>query len=340
MQFNNASYSVNENAGTATITVTLNAASPKVITANYATSDGTAIAGTHYTATNNTLTFTPGMTVTNFTVPIKDNNLNEGNKTLNLALSTPSNAILNDLAKNATLTIIDDEGAPTLQFAPATYNVDENVASGLATINVILNHPSASPITVNYATSDGTATTANSDYTAVVGTLTFAPNVTSQSFEVPIINDNTFEPNETINLSLNSTSPTTVTVFPGNGLPSTPAAIVVALQVVLAFSPSDPCGLSQVPLSGVMFGNRRSFALTPAITRHPTNATGTANFVNVMTSSLVGFAKGDSDCSIYSDDARQKNGKCKKMSRDSGMRYLAFSDNAAMHGFPIERQAE
>ncbi len=50
------------NAGTAalTFTVTLGAASAQVVTVNYATADGTALAGSDYTATSGTLTFAPG----------------------------------------------------------------------------------------------------------------------------------------------------------------------------------------------------------------------------------------------------------------------------------------
>ncbi len=58
------------------------------------------------------------------------------------------------------------------------------------------------PVTVDYATTDGTAT-AGSDYTAVNGTLTFAPGVTEQEVRVPITGDETVEPNESffVNLS-------------------------------------------------------------------------------------------------------------------------------------------
>jgi Ca2+-binding RTX toxin-like protein len=55
---------------------------------------------------------------------------------------------------------------------------------------------------VDYATADGSAT-AGSDYTAVDGTLTFAPNETEQEVRVPITGDGAIEPNESffVNLS-------------------------------------------------------------------------------------------------------------------------------------------
>jgi hypothetical protein len=56
---------------------------------------------------------------------------------------------------------------------------------------------------VDYSTSDDTATSGE-DYVASSGTLSFAAGQTGKTFIVPIINDGTDEPNETINLSLSN----------------------------------------------------------------------------------------------------------------------------------------
>jgi len=72
-----------------------------------------------------------------------------------------------------------------------------------ASIAVVLSAPSGVTATVDYASSDGTAT-AGSDYTAVVGTLTFAPGATSARFTVPISDDLWYDPDETITLTLGS----------------------------------------------------------------------------------------------------------------------------------------
>ncbi len=89
--------------------------------------------------------------------------------------------------------------APTVSFAAATHSVNE--AAGTRTITVNLSKVGTSTITVNYATSSGTATS-GSDFTATSGTLTFAPGITSQTFDVPITNDLTLEPTESFNLTL------------------------------------------------------------------------------------------------------------------------------------------
>jgi len=89
------------------------------------------------------------------------------------------------------------------QFNSNIYTVTEN--KGIATITVTLNIPSPFTTMVNYSTTDDTALAGN-DYTTITGTLVFAPSETSKAISVPIINDMLAEPDETLTLTLNSTS--------------------------------------------------------------------------------------------------------------------------------------
>jgi len=201
VQFAASTYSVVESAGVANIIVNLSSASGQPVTVDYATSNGTAAAGSDYTTTSGTLTFNPGETSKTIPVPILDDGATEGDETVNLTLNNPSGATLGAPAA-ATLTIIDDEGPVTVSFSSAAYTTNE--ASASATITVSLNRVDAvNTVTVNYATSDGTAT-AGSDYTSAAGTLTFNPNETVKTFSVPILNDTLDENNETVNLALSN----------------------------------------------------------------------------------------------------------------------------------------
>ena len=72
----------------------------------------------------------------------------------------------------------------------------------------------ALPVTVNYATGNGSAT-AGADFTAGSGTLTFAPGVATQTITVPVVNDNVGEGTESF--AVNLTGATNATVATGTG---------------------------------------------------------------------------------------------------------------------------
>ncbi|MEA2079464.1 MAG: choice-of-anchor U domain-containing protein, partial [Pseudomonadota bacterium] len=93
--------------------------------------------------------------------------------------------------------------AGSLQFAASSFSAQEHAAAVL--ITVTRTGGSAGAVSVDYASSDGSAT-AGSDYRATAGTLGFADGVTSQSFNVAILDDTLFEGDETFNLSLSNVS--------------------------------------------------------------------------------------------------------------------------------------
>jgi hypothetical protein len=217
VDFSTNSYSVDESAGTATITVTLSAASGVTATVDYATSDNTATAGSDYTTASGTLTFSPGITQMTFTIPITNDTLFEGNETLTLTLSNPVSATLAGVNNPASLTIIDND-ASTVDFSTNSYSVDEGV--GIATITVTLSAASSVTATVDYATSDNTAI-AGSDYTTASGTLTFTPGITELTFTVLITDDGSIEGNETLTLTLSNAISATL------GSANNPAALTI-----------------------------------------------------------------------------------------------------------------
>jgi N-acetylneuraminic acid mutarotase len=88
---------------------------------------------------------------------------------------------------------------PAVHFSAADYSVSEN--AGTIQIPVTLEPASLLTATINFFTANGSAA-AGSDYTAITGTLTFPPGVTSKTFNVTILNDTVFEDNETVLLWL------------------------------------------------------------------------------------------------------------------------------------------
>ncbi|WP_433077943.1 choice-of-anchor P family protein [Dactylosporangium sp. CA-052675] len=95
-------------------------------------------------------------------------------------------------------------------------DVSVNEGAGSATFTVALSAPATTPVTVHYATANGTAT-AGADYTAGSGELTFTPGQTSRQVVVPILNDTVDEPAETYTVTLASASGAAITDGTGLG---------------------------------------------------------------------------------------------------------------------------
>src|SRR5207302_8581354 len=184
VQFSQANYSVTEGTASITITVTRAGGTASGVTVDYATSNGTATAGSDYTAKSGTLTFAAGVTSKTFAIPITNDTLDESDETVNLTLSNPTGRATLGTPDTAVLTIIDNDSGGVLQFSSATYSVNERVLSGKAVIKVTRSGSNASGVTVDYATSDGTATD-GSDYIATSVTLTFAAGQTTRTFTIP-----------------------------------------------------------------------------------------------------------------------------------------------------------
>ena len=95
---------VQEAEGAALVfTATLSHASSRTVTVDYATSDGTAVAGSDYTAASGTLTFNAGDTSQTVQVTVLTDSEDESQETLTLTLSNPSQATLDDGAGTGTI---------------------------------------------------------------------------------------------------------------------------------------------------------------------------------------------------------------------------------------------
>ncbi|MFZ5596938.1 MAG: Calx-beta domain-containing protein [Bacillota bacterium] len=202
-QFSDDGYTVDENAGTATITVNRTGNPDIPAGVDYATSDGTASGGSDYTTAAGTLEFAAGETSKTFTVPILDDNLNEGDETVNLTLGNTSEGASIGTPGTAVLTINDDDAPPSIHFSQENYTVNES--DGSAFITVTRTGSTESVVSVVYSTSDGTAT-AGTDYASVSGTVYLNSGEAGRTFEIPIINDNGAEGNETVNLTLSDSN--------------------------------------------------------------------------------------------------------------------------------------
>jgi hypothetical protein len=202
LQFSAPTFSVNEDGGNATITVTRSGGSAGTATINYATSNGTATAGPDYAATSGTLTFASGETTKTFTVPVTNDSIDEPDETVNLTLSSPGGSGAVGTPSSAVLTIVDTTPAPTLSINDVSV-IEGNSGVSSATFTVTLSAASGNTVTASYATADQTAL-AGSDYLAASGTVTFSPGEVTKTIAVTVNGDTINENNETFLVNLSS----------------------------------------------------------------------------------------------------------------------------------------
>jgi len=158
-------------------------------------------------------------------------------------------------------------------------DVTVNESAGLATFTVNLSQASASPVTFNVTTANGSAT-AGSDYQAVSLTgLTFDPGVTSMTVSVPIINDLTNEPTE--NFFVNLSSASGATILDGQGVGTILDDDVVIVNVTASVNDTsvtetNPGPRGQVKTTDMVFTVTLSAAASGSVSVQYATADGTA----------------------------------------------------------------
>ncbi len=205
LQFNSATYSVNEGAGIATISVARTGGITGAVSVQYSTSDGSATAGQDYTATSGTLNWADGdSSVKTFTVAITDDPLNEANETVNVVLSKPGGGATLGNQSSAVVTIVDDDQASNLSINDVAQK-EGNSGTTNFSFSVTLSPGSAQTVTVDYVAVSDTAML-GSDFQPSSGTLTFGPGETQKSITVLVNGDTTQEPDRTFFVNLSKPS--------------------------------------------------------------------------------------------------------------------------------------
>ena len=208
VDFNATSSSGAESVSSTDLTVDLSAASGQDVTVDYAVTGTATGSGTDYILSNGTLTISAGSTSGTITIAsISDDSITEGNETVIVTLSSPSNATLGSDDAH-TYTITDNDDAPEVDFNTTTSSGAESVSSKAITVD--LSTSSTQNVTVDYAVT-GTATGSGTDYTLANGTLTINAGSTSGTITVAgIVDDGLDEANETVILTLSNPSNATL----------------------------------------------------------------------------------------------------------------------------------
>lgn len=206
-----ADAAANEDTGTMSFTVSLNEAAAAEVIFDASTVDGTATtADNDYTALTAVAgSIAIGDTQTTVTVSITPDGNIEGDENFTVSLANVSpNVTAVDV--EATGTIINDEvPLPALSIADAAADED----TGTMSFTVSLNVAAAAEVTFDASTVDGSATTADSDYTALTAEAgSIAIGDTQTTVTVSITPDGNIEGDEVFTVSLANISPN-VTAF-------------------------------------------------------------------------------------------------------------------------------
>jgi len=290
--------------GNAVFTVTRSGDTSGTGTVVYATQNGTATAGSDYTAAGATLSFAAGQTTKTVTVATTDDAAVEGNETLSLVLTNPVGGVLG--TSSASATIVDNEG-PVFSLSNTSTGVSFSEGVGTYSFTVNREGLTTNAATVVVSSAGGTAT-AGADYTVVNQTVSFAAGETSKTVTVTIADDAVVEGNETFNVQLSSPSA-------GGLIDASKASITATIQdnevAVIGFGDAGSSvtvneDAGSVTLSLVRTGPATS-AASVIVT---TTSSGSASFANSADfsagSQTITFAAGQTQRSVtinITDDA-------------------------------------
>lgn len=195
------------------------------VTVDYATVDGTALAGQDYEAKNGTITFQPGETSKQVGIQLIDDSLLEAEEDFSVQLSNPSSGAELGAISSFKIKVQDNEDARfgVFQFDQSSYTVDET--SGEASFKIIRTGGSSGEVMVGIHDIPGTALEFDDYFFGYMpGYILFEDGQTEAKISVEIYEDALVEGDETFQLKLqvgggaiehaNSTVPVTITDAP------------------------------------------------------------------------------------------------------------------------------
>jgi hypothetical protein len=223
--------------------VHLSATSAKTVSVSFYTAPRDATRSVDYQSAVGRISFAPGITDQNISIPIVGDVLDEFDEQFVLILAYPLNTALN--GTRAIGTILDNDPPPTISIGNVAMNEGN---AGLIPFQFTLNLSTVSgkPVSVDFATADGAAA-AGSDYIAAFENVSFSPGVTSRTITVSVNGDTTVEPDETFFLQLSN--PVNVVVSSGQGI----GTILDDDGIKLALETSGPVPNQAVAVDSILF---------------------------------------------------------------------------------------
>ena len=203
LEFAAANLNVNENVGTAKLTINRLGGTSSAVSVKYSTRNGSALGGSDFTpVVTGTASFKAGVPTAVISIPILNNSLVEPTESFRVTLSSPALGATIGAQNTMDVTIFDDDtAAGAIQFSAATVSATE--LAGTAKLTLSRLGGSTGTVSVHYATADGSAV-GNKDYQSTSGTVTFYPGQQTATIAVPIIKDTLHEAAETFSVNLSN----------------------------------------------------------------------------------------------------------------------------------------
>ncbi len=283
-----ANYGIFKSAGTnLLINVVRSNINTGTVGVDYATADGTAIAGVDYVASSGSLTFSNGVALQTLSLTIITNRFIQGDQTFTLSLTNPTPTNITQLVTPyvASITITDDIAG--LSFSSPLYSVNEN--AGSATITVLRSNYTNSTVSVDYFTSDDGTGQAGVHYFPTSGTLTFTNGETAKTFSVAVVDNHIIDGGHTVPLHLTNEVGNALIINPRDAtltIAETDGSLVIPAGVALT-SESGPVNgvIDPAETVSLLFAlrnangtNTTSLVATLLATNGVTNPSGSQNY--------------------------------------------------------------
>jgi len=304
LQFASATCTAGEGDGTTDITVSRTGSTKETVSVDYAVTDGSATAGTDYTLTAGTLTFSHGEMSKKIPVTIAEDSLIEGDETVEVTLSNPGGEATLSSNNKSILTITDNDiPVPgTIEFSEASKTVMESDGS----VDLTVNRTGGSDgiVAIDYTVS-GTASN-GIDYTLSNGTLSFADKECSKTIPLSILNDKVVESHENVVITLSNAS-NGVSI----GALSTTMVTIMDDDSMIEWNPATVMigeGDASANLTVTRTGYKEG---TVTVDYEVTGGSATAGTDYTLASGTLSFAAGESSkdvtISILNDTLRESN---------------------------------
>ncbi|BHF73362.1 Sodium/calcium exchanger 3 [Sparganum proliferum] len=200
--FSPGHYTVMENVGSFNLTVSRKGGDMSaVISVDFCTEDGTAVANEDYVPASGTLTFNANEAHKQISISIIDDDIFEEDEHFsvrlnNLKVIRSTNPMDLRLVEPsvATVLVLDDDHCGVFQFQSDSIQINESC--GFTEIPVVRNSGARGVVRVPYKTVEGTAKGNGNDYIDASGYIEFENDQTEATIRVAIIDDNDYEKNE------------------------------------------------------------------------------------------------------------------------------------------------